>query len=248
MEIHLAESKSVEVFTKLDGSPVTVADTRAETAIRSMILEAFPQDGFVGEEGGTTAGSSGRVWYADPLDGTIQFISGMEDYGVLIAMKDPNGIQLGILGHSARETIWVAERGCGTYRMEPDLFEGYEIVAKPCVNRMYAPRLIERAIACFGHLHRMYGAGMDVGVLVSRFKTHLPVPRFLMFTLVAQGSLDVAVARLVNDWDLFANQIIVEEAGGTVISIQLKNGRWVVAARSRELAEQAITAIQESIY
>lgn len=245
--IHQAGFCRVEVMTKADGSPVTCADRDAERVMREILLAEYPNDGFVGEEGGERAGTSGKAWTADPLDGTIQFVRGMADFGVLLARHDERGIELGILCHSMTEGLWIAERGKGAYRTSADRIEPHSATARLRTNRDDAPRTIERAVVCFGHVHQMPGAGIDIGLLVSRFKTTITVDRFLAFTKVAQGGLDVFIGRLENDWDLFANQIIVEEAGGTVLLVPLRNGRHVVAARSRRLAEQAVEAIQRSI-
>lgn len=245
-QIHRAHETSMETTMKPDGSPVTVADVEAEKRMREIIFTALPEDGFAGEESEPTPGTSNSMWVADPLDGTLQYVAGIEGYGPLLARTDADGIELGVVFDSKSVTFWRAERGKGASR---SVVYDYGILERKIrVDVSPIPRRIADSIVCFGHLSRMDGAGMDIGMLVSAYKTHLPVSRFRMFTLVAEGQLDVVVARLEHDWDLFANQIVVEEAGGTVILLPLKNGRWVVAARSKELAEQTVAAIEESIY
>lgn len=247
-QVHMDHRLRPVSRTKSDGSPVTDADGEAETRIRIAIGNDWPNDGFLGEESGHTSGTSGATWVADPLDGTIQYAAGMEDYGTLLARTDAQGIELGVIMHSPSDTFWMAERGNGSWKSNGRFDALLDRRTAVRVDRNPVPDKIADSIACFGHLHRMDGAGMDVGMLVSKFKTHLPVPRFLMFTLVAEGRLDVVIARLEYDWDLLANQILVEEAGGTAILLPLKNGRWVVAARSKELAEQTVAAVRECIY
>lgn len=231
--------------TKPDGSPVTAADVEAEKRMRSVIFAQWPDDGFIGEENGHTPGTSGFTWIADPLDGTIQYTIGIDDFGTLLALTDADGtVVLGAVMHSPSRTVWLTERGSGELHVHNE--EGGETFREQAHSRL-VPKSIANAVVCFGHLSRMSGAGMDIGMLVDCFKTHLPVARFEMFVLVAEGKLDVIVARLEHDWDLFANQIIVEEAGGTVILLPLRNGRWVIAARSKELADQTVAAIKGSI-
>ncbi len=246
--VHMDHRLRPGTRTKTDGSPVTMADRAAETQMRAAIAILWPNDGFLGEETGHTPGTSGATWVADPLDGTIQYAAGMDDYGTLLARTDAKGIELGVIMHSPSDTFWMAERGQGSWKSSGHI-DGLIDWRKPIrVDNQPVHDEIKDSVVCFGHLHRMDAAGMDVAMLVSKFKTHLPVPRFRMFMLVAEGKLDVVVARLEYDWDLFANQIVVEEAGGTVILLPLQNGRWVVAARSRALAEQTVVAINESIY
>ena len=81
---------ATEADNKLtDGfDPVTIADRAAEEAMRKLLAELRPQDGILGEEFGAKAGSSGRTWVLDPIDGTRGFISGTPTWGVLIALSD----------------------------------------------------------------------------------------------------------------------------------------------------------------
>jgi fructose-1,6-bisphosphatase/inositol monophosphatase family enzyme len=65
---------ALTVEWKQDHSPVTVADRAAEALLRSRLLAAFPSDGFLGEESGDQAGSSGYRWIVDPIDGTRNFV------------------------------------------------------------------------------------------------------------------------------------------------------------------------------
>ena len=63
--------------------PVTEADRGAETAIRAVIAEAFPDHAIIGEEWGNS-GDSRYTWIIDPVDGTRAFISGAPVWGTLI--------------------------------------------------------------------------------------------------------------------------------------------------------------------
>ncbi len=52
---------------------VSIADRVTESYLRRMIKKNFPDDGIVGEEAGSTIGSSGYTWVIDPIDGTMAF-------------------------------------------------------------------------------------------------------------------------------------------------------------------------------
>ncbi len=245
--IHLKYGDSHEVILKKDGSPVTIADREAEAAIRSIVLETFENDGVIGEEGGETRGASGHDWIVDPLDGTIQYVRGMDDFGTLLCRVDAQGIELGIVMHTASDTFWMAERGRGSWKTVGLSERGGTPIFPVRANSRPIPDRFQDAVVCFGHPHRLADAGICINRLMGSFPVQLTVPRFQAFTLVADGKLDIFVARLVNDWDLLANQILVEQAHGTVIPLNLANGRHVVAARCRELAEKAVANILRSI-
>ena len=64
---------------------VTEADREVETLIRDRIAVARPDDGFLGEEGGTHAGTSGITWVVDPIDGTVNYAFGIPAYATSVA-------------------------------------------------------------------------------------------------------------------------------------------------------------------
>ncbi|NLF04235.1 MAG: inositol monophosphatase, partial [Actinomycetales bacterium] len=59
---------------------VTQADLAAESRLRELIAEHRPHDAVLGEEGGTTAGTSGLTWVLDPIDGTVNYLYGLPQY------------------------------------------------------------------------------------------------------------------------------------------------------------------------
>src|SRR6476646_8942014 len=78
----------ISAETKADASPVTIADRDNERLIREAIEREFPDDGILGEEGSSKAGSSGRRWIIDPIDGTRDFVRGNRFWCVLVALVD----------------------------------------------------------------------------------------------------------------------------------------------------------------
>ena len=73
----LPRFRAVEVETKADGSPVTIADRAAESAARAWVQSRFPQDGVLGEELGEERPGAARRWIIDPIDGTKSFVRGV---------------------------------------------------------------------------------------------------------------------------------------------------------------------------
>src|SRR6202043_2293206 len=79
--------RGVTVEWKADRSPVTQADREAEQILRDVLLKAFPNDGFLGEEFGDQPGSSGFRWVIDPIDGTKSFIRHVPIWATLIGLE-----------------------------------------------------------------------------------------------------------------------------------------------------------------
>ncbi|MCW4385981.1 inositol monophosphatase [Salinibacterium sp. SYSU T00001] len=80
--VSVAASKSTAVDI------VTHADREVEALIRGRLAEARPDDGFFGEESGAEAGSSGLTWVVDPIDGTVNYLYGIPQYAVSIAVVE----------------------------------------------------------------------------------------------------------------------------------------------------------------
>ena len=70
---------------------VSEADLASERAIRTLLAKRWPADGFVGEEGGSEDGTSGLEWVVDPLDGTVNFLFGIPQWCVSVAVRDGAG-------------------------------------------------------------------------------------------------------------------------------------------------------------
>jgi len=93
-------ARGVTPEDKADNSPVTAADRECERLIVRELRAAFPDDGFVGEEGASDAGSSGRRWIVDPIDGTRDFVRGLPTWSNLIGLE-------AILVPSGRAEAWI---------------------------------------------------------------------------------------------------------------------------------------------
>jgi len=79
LENTASHRSGVGVEDKQDESPVTIADRKAEAAMRGILGEAFPDHSVFGEEEGLDlrGGDSGYLWVLDPIDGTRSFITGL---------------------------------------------------------------------------------------------------------------------------------------------------------------------------
>jgi histidinol-phosphatase len=109
--------------TKPDGTDVTDADLAVEELIRTELLRRCPDDEIYGEEGGTAAGTSGRRWIIDPIDGTTFFASRIPLFDNLIAYEDEHGPAIGVINQPVARQMIFAGRGLGCWvrtGQEPD--------------------------------------------------------------------------------------------------------------------------------
>jgi len=106
----------IEAETKPDASPVTIADKDNERLIREAIEREFPDDGILGEEGSCKAGTSGRRWIIDPIDGTRDFVRGNRFWCVLVALEEADESVVGVAHFPMLDETYWAARGSGAYR------------------------------------------------------------------------------------------------------------------------------------
>jgi histidinol-phosphatase len=103
------------VQTKADGTDVTGVDLAVEELVRSELLQHAPDDEVHGEEAGVSAGTSGRRWIIDPIDGTAYFAHGIPLFACLIACEDEHGPAVGVINEPVARRMVFAGRGLGCW-------------------------------------------------------------------------------------------------------------------------------------
>lgn len=118
----LAGSKALSYYrtalspeSKVDGTPVTIADREAELSARDWIATRFPDDGILGEEFGEERPRAERQWIVDPIDGTKSFIRGVPLWGTLVAVSDRSSVIAGAAYFPAIDELIVAAIGQGAW-------------------------------------------------------------------------------------------------------------------------------------
>src|ERR1700730_10666092 len=92
---------------------VSVADREVEALIRTRLAEAFPNDGFLGEESGGAAGEC--CWVVDPIDGTNNFLRGLPLWGVSVAYAIASEPVIGLIYLPCVDRLYSAVRGQGAW-------------------------------------------------------------------------------------------------------------------------------------
>jgi histidinol-phosphatase len=108
------------VSEKPDGTEVTPVDLEVEQLLREHIAGRFPHDGIYGEEGGEQAGTSGRRWVLDPINGTSLFVRRIPTFSILLAIEEDDGPAVAVIGHPVVGEVVYAGRGLGAWRQHGD--------------------------------------------------------------------------------------------------------------------------------
>jgi myo-inositol-1(or 4)-monophosphatase len=204
----LREAFETDLRIETKSSPtdlVSEADVAAETLIRERLLAARPADGMLGEEGSDTAGTSGLRWIVDPLDGTTNFLFGIPQWGVSIAVEDEEGMLAGVVYDPMRDELWAAVRGAGA-----------TLDGEPLNPRERADDL-STALVATG-----FGYEADVRAAQAEITTRL-LPRVrdirrlgsaaIDLAWTAAGRYDAYYERGIKTWDFAAGALICEAAG-----------------------------------
>ncbi len=194
---------SLQVETKMDNSPVTIADKKSEEALRTLMAKQTPSYGIIGEEFGSQSGTADREWVIDPIDGTKAFIHGVPLFGTLLALLEKGKPVVGVVSLPALGHVMVAYLGGGC-----------ALDGEPC--QVSSVTRIEEALLLDGSVTTMerLGHGPAWADLRSKAKLHRGWGDCYGHFLVASGRAEVMADPIVSIWDVAPFAIILPEAGG----------------------------------
>jgi myo-inositol-1(or 4)-monophosphatase len=203
------EVEKLQVSLKGPANFVTAADRRAEETLFQELSRARPGYGFLGEEGGRREGADKtHTWIVDPLDGTTNFLHGIPQFAISIALERDDAVVAGLIYNPANEELFIAEKGKGAFLNDQR------------VRVASRKRLVDAVVACglphhgrpgFPLAHRETGAVQERVAGLRRFGAAA-----LDLAWVAAGRLDAYWERHIKPWDMAAGMILVREAGGYV--------------------------------
>jgi len=208
-----------EIELKQDQSPVTVADVETEKKIKNIILDAFPDHGFYGEETGKVNENADYNWLIDPIDGTKS---------TQIALMHKGELVLGVSNAPVFGEMAWAEKGHGAFlNGEPISISDIDA--------------INLATLSMGNIGTIAASAQwpNVGTLVQSVNRVRGYGDFYHYHLLASGKIDIVVESDVNILDIAALSVIVTEAGGVFTDLEGRSlnlaTTTVLAANSKAL-------------
>ncbi|PHR89481.1 MAG: inositol monophosphatase [Blastopirellula sp.] len=192
---------------------VTEADLAAQQTIQSIIQEKYPDHDFLGEEQDPTqqeSSDSDFRWIVDPLDGTTNYVHGLANYSVSIALEHKGELIAGVVYDPVHDKCFQATKGGGAF------------LNGVALHVSGAEQLEESLVAA------SFAAGVDrdsqeiqqfIDVLIRCQAVRRLGSAALNLAYVAAGQLDAYWASSVKIWDVAAGVLLVQEAGGVVRAI-----------------------------
>jgi myo-inositol-1(or 4)-monophosphatase len=202
---------------------VSEADLAAERAIRDLLASRRPEDGFIGEESEAEEGSSGLDWVVDPLDGTVNFLFGIPQWCVSVAVRDEREVLAGAIFDPNRGELFTASRdgpaelrgaggrielrgrsgdpGGGSEKDELGRAMIATGLAYDATVRTAQAQVLSRLVPQVRDIRRLGSAALDLA-------------------WTAAGRYDAYFERTVKPWDIAAGQLICERAGLQVLELE----------------------------
>jgi myo-inositol-1(or 4)-monophosphatase len=186
---------------------VTAVDRESEELIRARVLEARPDDSFLGEEGDDINGTSGVRWVVDPIDGTVNYLYDLPTYAVSIAVEQDGRTVAGVVVDAPKGEVFTATLGGGAF------LDGKPIRVSDCTS-------LDRALVGTG-----FGYDPDRRVVQAEVVQQLiakvrDIRRIgvgaIDLCYVGCGRLDAVYERGLNPWDYGAGALVAAEAGARI--------------------------------
>jgi myo-inositol-1(or 4)-monophosphatase len=230
---------------------VSEADLASEQMIRELLAARRPDDGFLGEEGDHTEGTSGLSWVVDPLDGTVNFLFGIPQWCVSVAVRDEHGTIAGVVYDPNRDELFVASRDSSPTLTSAGATRSLGAGAS-------APRLADdggprggglaTAMVATGLAYDARVRAAQARVLARLVPRVRDIRRFgsaaLDLTWTAAGRYDAYFERTVKPWDIAAGALICQRAGLRVLELPVHEDLpWGILVAPPELAEPLLELV-----
>jgi myo-inositol-1(or 4)-monophosphatase len=202
-----------EIGSKGHDNPVTAADLEADRALKKLLHDPFPEYGWLSEE---TVDNDARlkcrrVWIVDPLDGTKEFINGIPEFSVAIALVEDGVPILGVTYNPIKREMYWAARGVGCH-----------LNTRPV--HVTRTRTLKRATVLASRSETARG---EWQVFHGMLKVSPTGSVAYKLAMVAAGKGDATFTRSPkSEWDIASGAALIIEAGGVITDIKGREIRF----------------------
>lgn len=215
------EKIALEYFTKVDlavsykkdRSPVSEADQKIEQWVRDFMRKKDPAVGLFGEEYGEDTNKDLRL-IIDPIDGTRNFIRGIPIFATLLGIEQNGEIIAGLVSAPGLKTRWFAEKGHGAHMINAITKQKVQLAVSQ-IKKLRQAQLFHSSLSGNEVRDQIKPTLLSI---INATERQRGFGDFYQHVLVAQGSGEAAVDPHVKPWDIAPLKIILEEAGGSLLS------------------------------
>lgn len=238
-EIVALQQTGFDTYRKQNRDLLTTADLKANEILKHGLLEAFPEDGWLSEEtqDDEVRLAKKRVWVVDPIDGTKEYVHGIPEYAISVALVEDGVAVLGVVYNPVTQELFHAVRGEGCYLNETQI---YRSLNTSHTLTILASRSEEKR----GEWDSFKQAATVKVIGSIAYK----------LGLVAAGLADATFSLgPKSEWDIAAGVCLIEAAGGVVTDKFEQRFTFnrpqvrvtsIVAAGNKKLYDQVTTLIK----
>lgn len=191
---------------------VTEADTECERFLSSRLADLLPSADFWGEESNRPPNSE-YYWIVDPIDGTVNYATGVPFYSISIALNREDETLFGLVLKLPSGDLFWAERGQGAHRIRPDGRE--ERLQVNHVDRL-GDAMLTTGFPYHRTRHDDNNAAEFTHMLKRARSARCLGSAAIELAMVAAGATTAHWEGWLNPWDVAAGKLLIEEAGGIV--------------------------------
>ena len=182
-----------------DLGPLTELDLYVDKTLSRLLLEHFPDDGWISEESPQRT-RDGRYWVVDPVDGTREVVAGIPEWAVSVGLWENGRARYGWLFNAQRDLVWHGGPGIGAWRDETPI----QVSRPTSLDQIRVA--VSRTDTKKGLIPQVDPEPIAVGSIAYKLG------------LVAAGEIDATVSVTPkNIWDIAGGIPVVLGAGGAVI-------------------------------
>jgi 3'(2'), 5'-bisphosphate nucleotidase len=220
----------------------TAADRAAQETILASLADTFPDDAYRAEESTPLLKelkqTGPRMWIVDPIDGTRGFARKNGEFSIMIALVENGAAVVGVVLEPAKDRLTFATRGKGCWFRD---------------GQTPSQRALVSASASLNHLTLTQSHSnpkRQPPAAVRLLKPHTVLETYsagIKLAQVARGEADLYVCEYdaMNDWDIAAGLVLVEEAGGRVTTL---DGRPMTFGRPSPIQTGGLLATNSRIH
>jgi myo-inositol-1(or 4)-monophosphatase len=224
----------IEAREKSPKDLVTQADLASQQVIQEIVMDAFPDHLFLGEEDAAVdsgapqadLNSDSWCWVVDPLDGTVNYVHGLQSFAVSVALMQGGQPRVGVVYDPLFDECFSAEQGQGAE------VNGTVLKASDC-------QLFEQAVVVASFPPNVQRGAPEIEQFIEILHQSQTLRRLgsaaLNLCYLAAGRLDAYWATSPKAWDIAAGVLIAQEAGAVVsdlagLSLDWEKPRLAAAA------------------
>jgi 3'(2'), 5'-bisphosphate nucleotidase len=212
MHYYKNDEKSLDTQLKKDNTPVTIADTASNEIIYNFLKTTYPDIPIISEEteidGYDTRCQWEYVWLIDPLDGTKEFLNKTDEFAINLALVRNEQSILGFIYLPVFERMYYAYKGQGAF----EITNG--VKTQISVSSFNLQQKGLKVVASRSYMDPNTSSYIDVLDDPEMIK----LGSSLKFVSIAKGESDYYPRMIhIMEWDTAAGQIIIEEAGGSLV-------------------------------